>query len=49
MVILHTRTHQLMDEFVQMGRNSNKMGYDKGINTKEKDIHENYETKNFSA
>ena len=30
-----------MDKFVQMGRNSNKMGYDKGLNTKEKDIHEN--------
>ena len=38
-----------MDNFVQMDGNSNKTGHDKGINPKEKNIHENQKTKkNFS-
>ena len=48
-VILLTKTHQLMDNFVQMDGNSNKTGHDKGINTREKNTHENQNTKKNSS
>ena len=40
-VIFLNRTHQLMDNFVEMNGNSNKTSHNKVINTKEKNIHEN--------
>ena len=44
-VILLTKTHQLMDNFIQMDGNCNKTGHDKGINTKGKNIPENQKKK----